>query len=371
LLSAARGPCAGKTVALIATRCSSNSLQETLPALGDAISVGSRHARLIWDGHMIRASAALALILALASVGPAQADYPDKPVRVVVPVAAGGGVDVMARLLAQKLSERLGQQFVVENRAGAAGRIGTALVAKADADGHTLLTTTESSMVIAPNTGAVLGYDPLKDFAPVTLLTRNTVVLVVHPSVPATTLKEYMALAKAQPGKLFYGSSGVGGPNHLAGEIFNRMAGLNIVHVPFPGTGAALPAVIGNQVGAMWGFTAGLIPFIREGKLRALAVSSAERSPALPDVPTVAEAGVPGYEATSWIGMLAPAATPPAIITQLWDTVNAAMKQQSVRDTLISGGTDIVVSKPDEFREVIVSDLAKYAKLADLFKSIK
>ena len=167
----------------------------------------------------------------------------------------------------------LGQPFVVENRAGAAGRIGTALVAKAEADGHTLLTTTESSMVIAPHTGALLGYDPIKDFAPVSLLTRNTVVLVVHPSVPATTLKDYMALAQAQPGKLFYGSSGVGGPNHLAGEIFNRMAGLNIVHVPFPGTGAALPAVMGNQVGAMWGFTAGLIPFIRDGKLRALAVS--------------------------------------------------------------------------------------------------
>ena len=163
---------------------------------------------------------------------------------------------------------------MVENRAGAAGRIGTALVAKAEADGHTLLTTTESSMVIAPHTGAVLGYDPIKDFAPVSLLTRNTVVLVVHPSVPATTLKDYMALAQAQPGKLFFGSSGVGGPNHLAGEIFNRMAGLNIVHVPFPGTGAALPAVMGNQVGAMWGFTAGLIPFIRDGKLRALAVAA-------------------------------------------------------------------------------------------------
>jgi tripartite-type tricarboxylate transporter receptor subunit TctC len=205
----------------------------------------------------------------------------------------------------------------------------------------------------------------------VSLLTRNTVVLVVHPSVPAKTLKEYMALAKAEPSKLSYGSSGVGGPNHLAGEIFNRMTGLNIVHVPFPGTGAAVPAVIGNQVGAMWGFTAGLIPFIREGQLRALAVSSKERSPALPDVPTVAEAGVPGYEATSWIGMLAPAGTSPAIIDRLWNGVNEAMKVQSVRDTLAKGGTDIVVSKPDEFREVIASDLAKYAKLADLFKALK
>jgi tripartite-type tricarboxylate transporter receptor subunit TctC len=297
--------------------------------------------------------------------------YPSHPVRIVVPFAPGGGADIVSRLLQPHLQQTLGQPFVVENRAGAAGRIGTALVAKADPDGHTLLTTTESSLVIAPHTGAVLGYDPLKDFAPVSLLTRNTVVLVVHPSVPAKTLQEFIALAKAQPGKLFYGSSGVGGPNHLAGEIFNRMAGVDVVHVPFSGTGAALPAVMGNQVAAMWGFTAGLIPFIRDGKLRALAVSSRERSPALPDVPTVAEAGVPGYEATSWIGMLAPAATPPAAIDRLWEAVSAAMQQPMVRDTLTSGGTDIVVSRPAEFRAVLESDLAKYAKLADLFRTFK
>jgi tripartite-type tricarboxylate transporter receptor subunit TctC len=300
-----------------------------------------------------------------------EAAYPNRPVRVVVPFAPGGGADIVSRLLQNHLQAALGHPFVVENRAGAAGRIGTAIVAKADADGHTLLTTTESSIVIAPHTGAVLGYDPVKDFAPVSLLTRNTVVLVVHPSVPAKTLKEYMALAKAEPGKLSYGSSGVGGPNHLAGEIFNRMADVNIVHVPFPGTGAVIPAVIGNQVGAMWGFTAGLIPFIRSGQLRALAVSSKERSPALPDVPTVAEAGVPGYEATSWIGMLAPAATPPASIDRLWGAINDAMRQESVRETLAKGGTDIVVSKPQEFRDVIANDLAKYAKLADVFKAAK
>jgi tripartite-type tricarboxylate transporter receptor subunit TctC len=301
----------------------------------------------------------------------AEAAYPNRPVRIVVPFAPGGGADIVSRLLQSHLQATLGQPFVVENRAGAAGRIGTALVAKADADGHTLITTTESSMVIAPHTGALLGYDPIRDFAPVSLLTRNTVVLVVHPSVPAKTLKEYIELAKAQPEKLSFGSSGVGGPNHLAGEIFNRMAGLKIVHVPFPGTGAVIPAVIGNQVGAMWGFTAGLIPFVRSGQLRALAVTSKERSPALPDVPTVAEAGVPGYEATSWIGMLAPAGTPPAIIERLWNGLNEAMQVASVRETLAKGGTDIVMSKPEAFREVIVSDLAKYAKLADIFKSTK
>ncbi len=301
----------------------------------------------------------------------AQASYPNRPVRIIVPFAPGGGADIVSRLLQNHLQAALGQPFVVENRAGAAGRIGTGVVAKADADGHTLLTTTESSMVIAPHTGAVLGYDPQKDFAPVSLLTRNTVVLVVHPSVPAKTLKEYMALARAQPEKLSFGSSGVGGPNHLAGEIFNRMTGLKIVHVPFPGTGAVIPAVIGNQVGAMWGFTAGLIPFIRDGQLRALAVTSKERSPVLPDVPTIAESGVPGYEATSWIGMLAPAGTPPAVIDRLWNGINEAMQVASVRETLAKGGTDIVVSKPDEFRDVIAGDLAKYAKLADVFKALK
>ena len=301
----------------------------------------------------------------------AQPAYPSRPVRIVVPFAPGGGADIVSRLIQPHLQQRLGQSFYVENRAGAAGRIGTALVAKADADGHTLLTTTESSLVIAPHTGAALGYDPLKDFTPVSLLTRNTIVLVVHPSVPARTLQDYLALARAQPGKLFYGSSGVGGPNHLAGEIFNRMAGVNIVHVPFPGTGAALPAVVGNQVGAMWGFTAGLIPFIRDGKLRALAVSSKERSPALPEVPTVAEAGVSDYEATSWIGLLAPAATPKPSLDRLWDAISAATKLPAVRDTLESGGTDIVMSKPEEFRQVIANDFAKYAKLADLFKAAK
>jgi tripartite-type tricarboxylate transporter receptor subunit TctC len=292
-------------------------------------------------------------------------------VRIVVPFAAGGGADIISRLLQPHLQQALGQPFVVENRAGAAGRIGAALIAKAEADGHTLLTTTEASLVIAPHTGAVLGYDPLKDFAPISLLTRNTVILVVHPSVPAKTLPEFMALARARPGQVFYASSGVGGPNHLAGEIFNRMAGLDVVHVPFVGTGAAIPAVLGNQVSAMWGFTAGLIPFIRDGTLRVLAVGSKERLAVLPDVPTVAESGVPGYEAASWIGMLAPAATPGPVVDQIWNAVSAAMALPSVRDPLVNTGSELVVSTPAEFSRVIETDFAKYAKLADIFRTAK
>jgi tripartite-type tricarboxylate transporter receptor subunit TctC len=299
----------------------------------------------------------------------AQAAYPNRPVRIVVPFLPGGGADLIARLLQPHLQQILGQPIVVENRAGAAGRIGTGIVAKSDPDGHTLLMTTESSLVIAPHIGVPMGYEPLKDFAPVSLLTRNMVVLVVHPSVPAATLADYIALARAKPGELFYASSGVGGPNHLAGEIFNRMTGANIVHVPFPGTGGAIQAVIGNQVGAMWGFLAGLIPHIRGGALRALAVGGKERSPALPDVPTAAEAGVPGYEATSWIGLLAPATTP--VVDTLYSALDKAMQDPTVRDVLLRDGSDIVVSRPAEFRQVIEQDHAKYGKLKDLLTSAR
>jgi tripartite-type tricarboxylate transporter receptor subunit TctC len=301
----------------------------------------------------------------------AQVVWPVRPVRIVVPFAPGGGADLIARMLEPHLLQHLGQSFFVDNRAGAAGRIGAAAVAKADPDGHTLLMTTESSIVIAPHIGVPMVYDPHKDFAPVSLLTRNPVVLVVHPSVPADTLKDYIALARARPGELFYASSGAGGPNHLAGEIFKQMTGVNIVHVPYPGTGAAIPAVISNQVGAMWGFMAGLLPHIRSGSLKVLAIGTRERSPALPEVPTVAEAGVPGYEASSWIGLLAPAATPQPIIAKLWGAVSASMQEPSVKDILLRDGSDIVVSTPDAFRRVIREDDAKYAKLSGLFAAAK
>ena len=257
LLSAARGPCAGKTVALITNPCSSNSLQEALPALGDAISVGSRHARLIWDGHMIRASAALALILALASGGPAQADYPDKPVRVVVPVAAGGGVDVMARLLAQKLSERLGQQFVVENRAGAAGVIGTKAVIASPNDGTTLLYT-PSSLSLTVAVHKTPPYDVAKDLTPIVNVAVSPYALVVHPSLPVRDLKEFIAYAKANPGKLSYSSAGVGSASHLAGDLLKTMAGIEMVHVPNKGMNPALIDLMGGQVQALFASVPGM-----------------------------------------------------------------------------------------------------------------
>jgi tripartite-type tricarboxylate transporter receptor subunit TctC len=307
----------------------------------------------------------------LPKIGATETAYPNRPVRILVPFLPGGGADLIARLLSPHLQALLGQPFVVENRAGAAGRIGTAVAAKSDPDGHSLLMTTESSIVIAPHMGVSMSYDPLADLAPISLLTRNPIILVVHPSVPAHTLGEYIELARGRPGQLFYASSGVGGPNHLAGEMFNRMSGLNIVHVPFPGTGGAMQAVIGNQVGAMWGFLAGLIAHVRSGTLRALAVGGKQRSPALPDVPTVAEAGVPGYEAVSWIGLLAPAATPRGAIDVLGDAVVRAMREAAVSATLLRDGSEIVASTPGEFRRVIASDYEKYGKLADLLKSVK
>src|SRR5262247_3894705 len=298
-----------------------------------------------------------------ASLCPAVTHAQARPVRIVVPFAPGGGADLIARLVQPHLQQILGQPFIVENRAGAAGRIGTDAVAKADPDGHTLLMTTESSLVIAPHIGVPMSYDPLKDFAPVSLLTRNSVVLVVHPSLPVNTLQDYIALARSRPGQMFYASSGVGGPNHLAGEIFKQMTGLDIVHVPFQGTGAAIPAVISNQVGAMWGFLAGLIPHIRGGSLKVLAVGGRERSPILPDTPTVAEAGVPGYEAASWIGLLAPAATPRPTLDRLWNALGAAIAVPAVKDILLRDGSDIITSTPEAFRQVIASDYAKYGKL--------
>jgi tripartite-type tricarboxylate transporter receptor subunit TctC len=310
-----------------------------------------------------------ASLIALATLAPKSLLAQSHAVRIVVPFTPGGGADIVARLIAPQLQRLLGQSFYVENRAGAAGRIGTGVVAKADADGATLLVTTESSLVIAPHANATLGYDPRKDFAPVSLLTRNPIVLVVHPSVRATTLQDYIALARAKPGEMFFASSGVGGPNHLAGEMLNRMAGIAVTHVPFPGTGAAIPAVIADQVGAMWGFLAGLIPHIRAGTLRALAIGGRERSDALPEVPTVAEAGVPGFEAVSWIGLLAPAGAPG--LDRLGDAVRAALQDAKVRATLRAGGAEIVASGGAEFRQVIAADYARYAGLKDVLKTEK
>jgi tripartite-type tricarboxylate transporter receptor subunit TctC len=309
--------------------------------------------------------------IALATPHSARAAWPSRTVRIVVPFPPGGGADLVSRLLVPPLQQNFAQSFFVENRSGAAGRIGTGIVAKAEPDGQTLLVTTESSIVIAPHTGVPMDYDPLKELAPVSLLTRNTIILVVHPSVPANTVQEFIALARAKPGQILYGSSGLGGPNHLAGEMFKRITGIDIVHVPFPGTGAALQGVLSNQVSAMWGFTAGLIPQVRAGALKAIASGGRERSPALPEVPTFAESGVADYVAASWIGMFAPHGTEAAIIDRLNEAVKNAMREENVKELLMQNGSEIVASTSAELSREVASDDAKYAKLADLFQNQK
>jgi tripartite-type tricarboxylate transporter receptor subunit TctC len=299
---------------------------------------------------------------------PALADWPGRPVHIVVPFPPGGGADLIARLLAPHLQQVFGEGFIIENRSSAAGRIGTGYVAKSAPDGETLLVTTESSIVIAPHAGIEMTYDSLQDLEPVSLLTRNTILLVVHPSVPANSLPEFMELLRSKPGKLTYGSSGVGGPNHLAGEIFKRMTGLDIVHIPFQGTGAALQGAIAHQVDAMWGFMAGLIPQVQAATLRAIATGGRERSTVLPDIPTFAEAGVPGYEAVSWIGMLTPKGTDRTVTSKLSDAIKTAMEMSDVKGVLQRDGSEIAATTPAEFREVIANDYAKYGKFADLLK---
>ena len=296
----------------------------------------------------------------------ARKPYPVRPVRIVVPFAPGGGADLIARLIAPQLQQHLEQSFFIDNRAGAAGRIGAGAVAKSEPDGHTLLMTTESSIVIAPHIGVPMSYDPLKDFAPVSLLTRNRdrprrAIRRCRPAALRTTWRS-PARDRAQ---LFYASSGAGGPNHLAGEIFKQMTGLTIVHVPYQGTGAAIPAVISNQVGAMWGFMAGTAAAYPQ-RHPARRSRSAPRSarPALPEVPTVAEAGVPGYEASSWIGLLAPAGTPAADHRQAVGRRRTppCRNRRCGRSCCATARTSSSAG-PSEFRRVIEEDDAKYAKL--------
>jgi tripartite-type tricarboxylate transporter receptor subunit TctC len=320
--------------------------------------------RRTFIAEMIGGLAGTTLTTAIAS-----ADWPDHPIHIVVPFPPGGGADLDSRLLAMPLQQILGQPIVVENRSGAAGRIGTAYVAKSEPDGETLLVTTESSIVIAPHSGVVMNYDPLNDLVPVSLLTRNAILLVVHPSVRANTLQEFMALAKAQPGQLTYGSSGVGGPNHLAGETFKRMTGLNITHVPFQGTGAALQGIIAGQVNAMWGFMAGLLPQVWAGTVRPLAIGGKQRSAAVPDVPTFDEAGVPAYEAISWVGMFVPRGVDAAVVNKLAASVKSAMDDRHVKEVLAQDGSEIVAMPPAEFRQVVASDYDKYGKLSDVLKA--
>jgi tripartite-type tricarboxylate transporter receptor subunit TctC len=289
--------------------------------------------------------------------------YPVKPVRLVVTYTAGGPADIAARALAQKLAEMWGQQVVVDNRAGAGGIIGTELVAKAAPDGYTLLHGTAAGLIINPLLVKKLSYDTFRDFAPVSMVVIVPQLLVTHPALPATTLKELIALAKARPGALNYASVGIGSPNHLGMELLKSMAGVDMVHVPYKGATPAMADLIAGQVQLAFNGMASVLPQIASGKLKAIAIGSARRSPAAPDVPTVAEAGLPGFEYVAWNGNFAPAGTPTALVNRLSADIRKALAAPDVVQRLASLGSEPGGNTPAEFAAYVKADHARWARV--------
>ncbi len=307
------------------------------------------------------AVSALVIVAACAADAGAQA-YPNKAVRVVVPYAPGGNTDFTARVIATKLTEVFGQQVVVENRPGGATNIGSELVAKAPPDGYTMLmggAANAINMSLYPK----LPYDTLRDFAPVILCVKGANVLAVHPSLPAKNLKELIALAKAQPGKLNYASSGLGSSNQMAGELFKMMAKVNIVHVPYKGNAPALTDLIGGHVEIIFSGVPALVPHIKDGRIRALAIGSLKRFQALPDVPTLDESGLKGYEATTWFGLLAPIKTPKEIVTRWNSDVGKILASREVHDRFLNEGVEPMGGTPEQFVAFIRDEISKYAKV--------
>jgi tripartite-type tricarboxylate transporter receptor subunit TctC len=312
---------------------------------------------------MNQATIAITLLAALAACPGTQAQtYPNRAVRLVVPSSPGGGTDITGRIVAQKLSEQLGQQVVVDNRAGAGTLIGNEIVAKAAPDGYTLLMGL-STLAINPSMYAKLPYDALRDFAPVSLAVLSPNILTIHPSVPAKSVQEFVALAKAKPGTVTFGSAGLGTSPHLSGELLKVLARIDIVHVPFKGSGQSVISQLAGEIAANFPSVPTAIPYIKAGKLRGLGVTTVKRTQALPDVPSIAEAGVPGYEATQWFGVLAPAGTPRPIIERLHQEMVKLLRSADVRDRLIADGTDPVGNTPEEFAAYIRSETDKWTRV--------
>lgn len=301
-------------------------------------------------------------LLSLVLTAPANAQsYPNKPVRVVVPYPPGGPTDIVARVLFQQVSEATGQQFLVDNRAGAGGNIGAEMVAKSPSDGYTLLIGTTAhaiNMSLFKN----LSYDVQKDFAPVSLLTQGPLVLVAHPQFPANSIKEVIELAKSKSGGLNFASSGNGQSTHLSAELFNTMAGIKMSHVPYKGSAPALTDVMSGQVDVMFDTTLSAMPFVKAGKLKALGLTSPVRSPAAPDVPTIAESGLPGYEVFAWNGVFVPAGTPKAIIQQLNDQIRKAMLLPQVKDKFSAQGFAASWNSPENFGVFVKNEVDKWSR---------
>ncbi|HWI13913.1 MAG TPA: tripartite tricarboxylate transporter substrate binding protein [Burkholderiales bacterium] len=308
---------------------------------------------------LIAAAAAIAVM----SSSAAAADYPARAIRIVVPFPAGGTTDIMGRIAGQKITEALGQQVIIDNRGGAGGNIGTELVAKSPPDGYTLLTDPGSTLTINPHAYSRLGFDPVKDFAPITILAEVPNILEVHPSLPVKNVKELIALAKSKPGQINYASTGAGQSTHLSMELFKSMAGIDVNHIPYKGSAPALVDIIGGQVSLMFDNMPTSLPHVKAGKLRALAVSTAKRSFALPQLPTVAESGLPGFEVSVWFAVLAPAATPRDIVQKVNAVLVKALHSPDVKQRLAEQGAEPVANTPEQFAATIQRDLAKWAKV--------
>jgi len=303
-----------------------------------------------------------AVLAALAGPAFAQAQYPAKPVRLVIPFPPGGGTDTIGRTVAQKLTEQLGQTVVVENRPGGGANIGAEVVAKSAPDGYTLLIVSITN-AIGQTAYSKLNFDLSKDFAGISQLATTPHVLVVHPSVPVKTVKEFTALAKARPDQLAYSSSGAGSAAHLAGELYAMLTGTKMVHVPYKGGGPSMIALVGGEVSVCFATMPSAVGFVRSGKLRGIAVTTAKRSPSLPELPTIAEAGVKDFEAGSWYGFAAPAGTPAAVITRLNAESHKLLKSPDVKDRLDKSGFEIVMSTPQEYESFVRVEVAKWGKI--------
>ncbi len=305
----------------------------------------------------------LALALVAPAIGAQAQSYPNKPIRLVCPFPPGGAVDIASRAVAHELTQILGQPVTVDNRPGAGGNIGADMVAKSAPDGYTLLMTTSGILAINPALYSKIPFDSLKDFAPVSMVVSLNNVLVVNPAFPARSVKDVIAQAKAQPGKLTYASSGNGTSIHLSGELFKSMTGVDMLHIPYKGSAPAVTDLLGGQVNMMFDNIPSSLPHIRAGKLRALGVTGPKRSPLLPDVPTIAEAGVPGYESYVWFGIVAPTGTPPDIIAKLNAALAKAAVTPSFHDRLTEQGYDVLSSTPEQMASSIRNEIAKWGKI--------
>jgi tripartite-type tricarboxylate transporter receptor subunit TctC len=309
------------------------------------------------------AARALAIVCALAPVQEGYAQtYPAKPLRLVVPVGPGGGTDILGRAIAQRLGDALGQLVVVENRGGAAGNIGTEIVAKAAPDGYTLVIV-NTSFAVNPSLYRNMPFDTVRDLTPITHLTISPLLLVAHPSLPVKSTRELIALAKSRPGELNFASSGSGQSNHLAGELFNTMAQVKMVHVPYRGGGAVLTDLLGGHVTLFFGGIISTLPHAKSGKLRPLGVTSLKRTRAIPEVPTIAEAALPGFEAVGWYGILGPAGLPAPIVGRLSAEIMKIVQMPEMQERIVKDGSDPVGSTPEQFAAFIRSEMAKWGKV--------